>query len=149
MEFRGELPNQKTLIPHFCTSKWGTEGQNKNKPMTKTPRTNSKTMRRAANLRKNMTPAEKKLWSYLERKQLGVRFRRQYAIGDFIVDFCCVQKKLVVELDGSQHLDMREYDEDRTAYLKSRGYRVIRFWNNDVMNDINGVVLVITDALED
>jgi very-short-patch-repair endonuclease len=123
-------------------------GKNKNKTMTKTPRTNSKTMRRAANLRKNTTPAEKKLWAYLERSQLGVPFRRQHAIGNFIVDFCCVKKKLIVELDGSQHLDLQEYDEDRTAYLKSRGYRVIRFWNNDVMNDINGVILAITYALE-
>ena len=117
--------------------------------MTKTPRSNSKTMRRAVNLRKNMTDAERKLWRYLERKQLGVRFRRQHAIGNFIVDFCCVQKKLVVELDGSQHLDFQEYDEDRTKYLESRGYRVIRFWNHDVMNDINGVILAITYALED
>jgi very-short-patch-repair endonuclease len=117
--------------------------------MTKQPRTNSKTMRRAANLRKNMTDAERKLWAYLERKQLGVRFRRQHAIGNFIVDFCCVKKKLIVELDGSQHLDQHEYDEDRTTYLKSRGYRVLRFWNNDVMNDIESVILATTYALED
>ena len=117
--------------------------------MSKTPRTNSKTMRRAANLRKNMTPAERKLWAYLERSQLGVRFRRQHAIGDFIVDFCCVKKKIIIELDGSQHLDLQEYDEDRSKYLESRGYRVIRFWNNDVMNDINGVILAITYAVED
>ncbi len=106
-------------------------------------------MRRAANLRKNMTGAERKLWHCLERKQLGVRFRRQHAIGNFIVDFCCVKKKIIVELDGSQHLDLQEYDEDRTAYLKSRGYRVIRFWNNDVMNDIEGVILAITYSLEE
>ena len=123
-------------------------GKNEN-PMTKTPRTNSTTMRRAANLRKNMTDAERKLWAYLERSQLGVRFRRQHAIGNFIIDFCCVKKKLIIELDGSQHLDLQEYDEDRTKYLESRGYRVIRFWNNDVMNDINGVILAITYALED
>jgi len=58
---------------------------------------------------------------------LGVRFRRQHAVGNFIVDFCCIKKKIIVELDDSQHLDLREYDEDRAAYLKSRGYRVIRF----------------------
>lgn len=117
--------------------------------MTKTPRTNSKTMRRAANLRKNMTDAERKLWAYLERSQLGVRFRRQHAIGNFIVDFCCVKKKLILELDGSQHLDQSEYDADRTEYLRSRGYRVIRFWNHDVINDIDGVILAITDILEE
>ena len=119
------------------------------KIMTKQPRSNAKTMRRAANLRKNMTPAEKKLWAYLERSQLGLRFRRQHAIGNFIVDFCCIKKKIIIELDGSQHLDMQEYDEDRTKYLESRGYRVIRFWNNDVMKDIEGVILAITYALEE
>ena len=116
--------------------------------MIKEPRTDSKTMRRAGNLRKNMTPAEKKLWAYLRRSQLGFRFRRQHAIGNFIIDFCCIKKKLIVELDGSQHLDMQEYDEDRTEHLQSRGYRVIRFWNNDVMNDIDGVILAISYALE-
>ena len=117
--------------------------------MTKLPRTNAKTMHRAKKLRQNMTPAEKKLWAYLKRSQLGVRFRRQHAIGKFIVDFCCIKKKIIVELDGSQHLDMQEYDQDRTAYLESRGYRVIRFWNNDVMKDIEGVILAITYALEE
>ncbi|MCP4139869.1 MAG: endonuclease domain-containing protein [Chloroflexi bacterium] len=106
-------------------------------------------MRRAANLRKNMTPAEGKLWAYLKKNQLGFRFRRQHAIGNFIVDFCCVKKKIIIELDGSQHLDMQEYDEDRRAYLKSRGYHVICFWNNDVMNDIQAVILAITYALEE
>jgi len=117
--------------------------------MTKLSRSNSKTMRRAINLRKNMTPAERKLWAYLERSQLGFRFRRQHAIGNFIVDFCCIKKKLIIELDGSQHLDLQEYDEDRSKYLESRGYRVIRFWNNDVMSNIEGVIVAITYALED
>ncbi len=117
--------------------------------MTKLPRSNSKIMRKAAKLRKNMTPAEKKLWAHLERSQLGVRFRRQHAIGNFIVDFCCIKKKIIAELDGSQHLDLQKYDEDRTKYLVSRGYHIIRFWNNDVLNDIEGVILAITYALED
>jgi len=106
-------------------------------------------MRRAISLRKNTTPAERKLWAYLRRSQLGVRFRRQHAIGNFIVDFCCIKKKIIIELDGSQHLDSQEYDEERTAYLETRGYRVIRFWNNDVMNDIKNVVVAITYALEE
>jgi very-short-patch-repair endonuclease len=106
-------------------------------------------MRRAGNLRKDMTPPEKKLWAYLRHSQLGVRFRRQHAVGNFIVDFCYIKKKIIVELDGSQHLDMQEYDEERTKYLKSRGYRVIRFWNNDVMNDIKNVIVAITYALEE
>ncbi len=62
-----------------------------------------------------------------------------------MVDFCCIRKKLIMELD----LDMQEYDDEKTEYLKSRGYRVIRFWNNNVMNDIDGVILAITYALEE
>lgn len=78
----------------------------------------------------------------------GVRFRRQYAIGSFIADFCVPRKKLIIELDGSHHLEQEEYDKERTDYLESQGYKVIRFWNNDVMNDIEGVIKVITDILE-
>ena len=118
------------------------------KMMTAQQRSNSKIMHRAGNLRKDMTPAEKKLWADLRRSQLGVRFRRQHAVGNFIVDFCCIKKKIIIELDGSQHLDMQEYDQDRTKYLESRGYRVIRFWNNDVMNDVEGVIVAITYAIE-
>ena len=103
-------------------------------------------MRRAGNLRKDMTPAERKLWAYLRRSQLGLRFRRQHAIGKFIVDFCCIKKKIIVELDGSQHLDMQEYDESRRKYLESRGYRVTRFWNNDVMNEIGNAWIQLVSA---
>ncbi len=105
-------------------------------------------MQRAINLRKNTTQAEAELWKYLRRKQMGVKFRRQHALGNYIVDFCCIEKKLIIELDGSQHLDLQEYDEARTTYLESLGYRVLRFWNNQVTNDINGVVLSIEYALE-
>ena len=106
-------------------------------------------MRRAANLRKEATPAEVKLWGYLRREQMGVKFRRQHALGNYIVDFCCIEKKLIIELDGSQHLDLQEYDEIRTEYLESLGYRVLRFWNNQVMKDINGVIVAIEYALEE
>ena len=70
-------------------------------------------------------------------------FRRQHAIGNYIVDFVSIKKKLIIELDGSQHLEQEEYDKERTAYLESQGYKIIRFWNNDVMNDIQGVLRVI------
>ena len=106
-------------------------------------------MRRAVSLRKNTTQAEAELWKYLRRKQMGVKFRRQHALGNYIVDFCCVEKKLIVELDGSQHLDLQEYDKIRTEYLESLGYRVTRFWNNQVMNDVKGVILAIEYALEE
>ena len=113
-------------------------------------RSNSKTMHRAGELRKELTPAEQKLWAYLRGKKLnGVSFRRQHAIGNYIVDFCAIKQKLIIELDGSQHLEQEEYDLERTAYLELQGYKVIRFWNNDVMNDINGVIHAIEIALLD
>jgi very-short-patch-repair endonuclease len=111
-------------------------------------RTTPKGYQRARELRKDPTPAEAKLWAYLRSDQLGVSFRRQHAIGSYIPDFCCIKEKLIIELDGSQHLEQSEYDAERTNYFESLGYKVIRFWNNDVMNDINGVIRVIQFALE-
>jgi len=104
--------------------------------------------RRAAELRQNQTPAETKLWSHLRAHRLGeIHFRRQHAIGNYIVDFCAPRKKLIIELDGSQHLEQEGYDEERTAFLKSKGYRVLRFWNNQVMNDLEAVMRAIDLAL--
>lgn len=103
----------------------------------------------ARELRKEPTPAEAKLWAYLRKDQLGVNFRRQHAIGKYVPDFCCIKKKLIIELDGSQHLEQDKYDTERTKYFESQGYKVIRFWNNAVMNDINGVIRAIQLALED
>ena len=112
-------------------------------------RTTPKGYERARQLRKELTPAEQKLWAYLRGNKLhGVSFRRQHAIGNYIVDFCSIKAKLIIELDGSQHLEQEEYDEERTRYLESLGYTVIRFWNNDVMNNIDGVILAIKNALE-
>ena len=111
----------------------------------------------AIELRKDSTPTESKLWAYLRKDQLGVTFRRQHAIGLYIVDFCLRQYrryrcspagKLIIELDGSQHMHQEEYDADRTAFLASQGYRVLRFWNSDVMNNINDVLGVIRKELE-
>ncbi len=116
--------------------------------MLRPNRSTSKTMRRAKELRKEMTPAEHKLWSALQGKQLGVKFRRQHAIGPYITDFCCIKEKLIIEVDGSQHLDQADYDEERTAYFQSRGYRVLRFWNNQVTNDLNGVIVAIQEILD-
>ena len=112
-------------------------------------RSNPKIRTRAIELRKELTPAEHRLWSRIRNDQLGVNFRRQHAIGNFIPDFVCIKKKLIIELDGSQHLEQQEYDQERTKYLKSLGYRVIRFWNNDVMNDIESVLTVIWDAIQE
>ena len=109
------------------------------------------TMRhQAGELRHELTPAENKLWAYLRSmREDGLHFRRQYAIGQYIADFCAPRNKLVVELDGSQHLAQEEYDEERTRYLKARGYRVIRFWNDEVMNNIEGVMVCIMNASEE
>jgi len=111
-------------------------------------RSNTKTMHRAGELRKEPTPAERKLWSYLRGDKLnGVSFRRQHAIGNFIVDFVSIKKKLIIELDGSQHINQAEYDAERSKYFESLGYKVIRFWNNQVESDINEVIRAIEVAL--
>ncbi len=112
-------------------------------------RSNPKTMHRAGALRREPTPAEQKLWSILRGNKLnGVSFRRQHAIGNYIVDFVSIKKKLVIELDGSQHFEQEEYDSERTRYLESQGYKVIRFWNNQVEKEIDGVIQVIENACQ-
>ena len=112
-------------------------------------RASPKTYERARLLRRESTPAERKLWAYLRGDKLhGVNFRRQHAIGNFIVDFVSIKNKLVIELDGSQHLDQVQYDIERSKYFESQGYKVVRFWNNQVENDINGVIRTIELALK-
>ena len=113
-------------------------------------RTTPKIFKRAKELRQNQTEAEAKLWSYLRKHQINdVGFRRQHAIGNHVVDFCAPRRKLIIELDGSQHLEQEEYNAERTDSLESRGYKVIRFWNNEVLNDIDGVIRKIQLTLED
>lgn len=77
----------------------------------------------------------------------GIGFRRQHAIGPYVVDFCAPRKKLIIELDGSQHIDQSIYDQERTTYLEASGYRVLRFWNNEVMDEIEAVLMDIQEAL--
>ncbi|MGH7927967.1 MAG: endonuclease domain-containing protein, partial [Candidatus Binatia bacterium] len=96
---------------------------------------------RARQLRRNQTDVENKLWSRLRTRQLGgAKFRRQYPVGNFIVDFCCFERHLVVELDGGQHAIQTEADQRRSASLSARGYRVLRFWDNEVIENIDGVL---------
>ncbi len=96
-----------------------------------------------------MTPAEAKLWTHLRAHRIGdVHFRNQHAIGNYIVDFCAPRKKLIIELDGSQHSEQEEYNEERTAFLKSKGYHVLRFWNNDVLNNLDSVLTVIWGSVK-
>jgi very-short-patch-repair endonuclease len=112
-------------------------------------RSNPNTMHRAGELRHDCGPAEVKLWAYLRSlREDGIRFRRQHAIGPYITDFCAPAQKLIIEVDGSQHLDQEEYDATRTAWLESQGYRVLRFWNSDVLNKVNGVMGMILKEVE-
>lgn len=101
-------------------------------------------------LRKLATPQEIILWSRLRRKELGCKFRRQHSIGNYIADFYCPKYKLVIELDGRQHKDsdQKEYDKERTEYFNYLGIRVIRFWNNDVNKNLDGVILKIEEYLK-
>ena len=105
---------------------------------------------RARELRRAMTPAERKLWQYIRYGQLGVQFRRQHAVGPYIVDFFCAKSKLVVEIDGDSHADpeQAEYDAIRTEWLNAqKHFRVIRFWNNDVLRNIEAVLAKICENL--
>ena len=102
---------------------------------------------RARSLRNSGTDAERLLWQHLRRRQLGgYRFRRQQPIGPYIVDFLCFEQKLVIELDGGHHAENR-YDDERTGWLVSRGFRVLRFWNSDVLGNAEGVRYAILEAL--
>ena len=137
------LPPQIRRSPVVFGEGWG------GGKMPRPNRSNPKTRTRAIELRKELTPAERKLWSRIRNDQLGVTFRRQHAVGNYIPDFCSPKAKLIIELDGSQHLEQVEYDEERTKYLESLGYKVIRFWNNSVIKDIDSTILAILRAMED
>jgi len=96
----------------------------------------------ARRLRKQLTPAERLLWWKLKGEQLGWKFRRQAPVGPFVLDFACVEILLAIEIDGATHGSEadRRYDADRTRYLERDGWRVIRFWNDDVFNNLQGVI---------
>ena len=95
---------------------------------------------RARRLRKTPTDAERALWSILRKGQVpGHRFRRQAPIGPYVVDFVCFENKLVIEVDGGQHAEQADYDAARTAWLESQGFRVMRFWNNQVLEEMEAV----------
>jgi very-short-patch-repair endonuclease len=101
---------------------------------------------KAQELRKKSTDAERLLWRHLRAKQLeGLKFRRQEPIGDYIVDFVCFDRSLIVEVDGGQHVREKAKDHERTKWLEDQGFEVLRFWNNDVMKNIEGVLRVIRD----
>jgi very-short-patch-repair endonuclease len=105
------------------------------------------TLAKAQRLRSELTDAERKLWSALRNRQLdGCKFRRQQPIGPFVADFVCQERRLIIEADGGQHAESVT-DDRRTALLESKGYRVLRFWNNDILSNLDGVASVIAAAL--
>jgi very-short-patch-repair endonuclease len=111
-------------------------------------RTTPKIFGHAKQLHRNLTPVEARLWTPLRAHRMkDIHFRNQHAIVNYVVDFCAPRRKLIIELDGSQHLEEEEYDAERTLFLESKDYRVIRFWNDDVMNDLEGVLRTIDLAL--
>ena len=98
----------------------------------------------AKNLRKRSTHAEILLWRHLRAKQLeGLKFKRQQPVGNYIVDFVCFKKQIVIEVDGGQHAIEKDKDKERDRWLEGQGFRVLRFWNNEVVVNIEGVLEVI------
>ena len=112
-------------------------------------RTRPKTKVHSRNLRNDMTDAEKKLWTALRGRQLnGFKFRRQHPAGNYILDFVCLEAMLVIELDGGQHQQQQFYDQQRDSWLVAQGFRVLRFWNNEVLNQFDSVCEEIWRGLE-
>jgi len=105
--------------------------------------------RRARRLRIDQTDAEKKLWRALRDRQLGAKFRRQHPVGRFILDFACFELRLAIEVDGGQHNtgEGLARDERRRQYLADQGWRILRFWNNDVTGNTQGVLEMIADTV--
>ena len=104
-------------------------------------------LQRLRSLRRSATDAEKKLWGLLRDRRLsGFKFRRQYPIGNYIVDFACFEKRLVIEADGSQHAE-NPSDVVRTQMIEQQGWRVVRFWNRDILQNTHGVLETILSVL--
>ena len=104
---------------------------------------------KAKELRKNSTDAERALWRQLRAHRLvGYKFRRQQPIGRYIVDFACFEKHLIIELDGRQHAEQRSYDVERTAWLEAQGFQMLRFWNHEVLQNLEAVTETILRECE-
>ncbi len=103
---------------------------------------------RARDLRRNETEAERQLWQAIRARRLdGAKFRRQVPIGPYILDFVCFERRLIVEVDGGQHMEQVEYDTRRTKTLTGQGYYVLRFWNNEIIDNLPGVLEAIRSAV--
>ncbi|MBC9072676.1 DUF559 domain-containing protein [Thauera sp. CAU 1555] len=101
----------------------------------------------ATHLRTTLTDAERKLWQRLRGRQLGTKFRRQHPFQGYVLDFVCLEHRLVVEVDGSQHAEAVQHDAARTQVLAHAGFRVLRFWNNEVLMETDAVIEAILGAL--
>ena len=118
------------------------------KPIETYRRYARKNMRNARTLRREHTDAEGLLWSRLREKQIdGHKFRRQQPIGPYIADFACMSEKLLIELDGGGHAEQKAKDRQREEYLRRGGYRVLRFWNTEVFENLSGVLEKVREAL--
>jgi very-short-patch-repair endonuclease len=105
-------------------------------------RTTGETLSRAKHLRRRMTEAEKKLWCRIRSGQLeGHQFRKQVPEGEYVLDFACLRKRLALEVDGSQHAEISAAEDRRNRYLRRAGYSIVRYWNTEVMQNIDGVLL--------
>ena len=125
------LPSRERKGP--AAKPWEGEGARQNQPTGRT-----------RYLRKTQTEPERRLWKALRARRCeGLKFRRQVSIGRYIVDFICFESRLIIEVDGGQHARRRKYDLNRTAFLRSQDFRVLRFWNNEVRENLRGVLDVI------
>jgi very-short-patch-repair endonuclease len=111
-------------------------------------KTKTNLLNNAKNLRKGMTDAERYLWYRLRRNNFfGLKFKRQVPMSHYIVDFVCFEKNIIIEIDGGQHSEQEVYDACRTQYLESKGFKVLRFWNNEMLGNVNGVLEVVMREL--
>jgi very-short-patch-repair endonuclease len=111
-------------------------------------RISAEAKQRSRQLRRSMTEAERQLWRHLRERQMeDYKFRRQHPLGDYVVDFVCLDAGLVIEVDGGQHMERSDYDWMRTRWLEEQGFRVLRFWNHEVLHQLEEVKAVIWRAL--
>lgn len=147
--FHGDEPQGKFLIEEYLKKHPLSPTLPLEVGGSKTPQQYSKfALLKAKDLRKNQTDAEQKLWQYLKANRFyGLKFKRQQPIGKYIADFVCFEHKIIIELDGGQHFDNRDYDNNRTEFLNNAGYKVIRIWNNDIFENTERVLEYIKNSL--
>ncbi len=139
-------PSASSPTPAPSPSRW--EGNSAEPRSRRELESDQQTRTYARELRNNQTPAELRLWGYLRNSQQGVKFRRQQAIGNYVVDFCCLPAHLIVEIDGDSHAEQTDHDETRTNWLEQRGWKVIRFTNSQVLEQTEEVLKAVLDECQ-